>query len=200
MLKKSREWRLEIFQLINSIDYKIIVSCIESYSEQTDVANKLKNDLNTYCFENVLMRAGLEAKELSGKWQCVLDWPPDNDSKPFDRGYYQLFHSGKGPSSTRATCGPLEPLGFSHSLHFTKANHSPMMQLTDLILGATRDHIECKIQGRESSVGTEAVDIFYNHFRNKDGVVPKYGVVVSTGNTRLAGQIKEIFKKRATKR
>lgn len=199
MLAASRDWRLEIFRQIDDIDYQIIVSCIEAHSENKDVIQRVKNDLNTYCFENVLMRVGLEAKAIGGKWQCVLDWPPDNDSKPFDRGYYQLFHFGKASSPKPANCGELERLGFSHSLHFTRANHSPMMQLADLLLGATRDHIECKIQGRDSSVGTEAVEIFYDHYRNNNGRVPRYGVIVSTGNSSLTSHINTIFKKKANK-
>ncbi len=199
MLDASREWRLELFRQINDIDYQIIVSCIEAHSENKEVIHRVKNELNTYCFENVLMRAGLEAKELGGKWQCVLDWPPDNDSKPFDRGYYQLFHFGKASSPKPALCGALESLGFSHSLHFTRANHSPLMQLADLVLGATRDHIECKIQGRESSVGTEAVDIFYDHYRNHNGIVPRYGVIASTSNRDLVDHINTIFQRKANK-
>jgi hypothetical protein len=198
MLANSRDWRLEIFQRINNLNYTIIVSCIEHFSDNKKVILDAKNKLNTYCFENVLMRVGLEAKELGGFWQCVLDWPPDNDSKPFDRGYYQLFHFGKASSPKPATCGPLNALGFSHSLHFTRSNHSPMMQLADLILGATRDHIECKMQGRNSSIGSEAVEIFYDHYRNLNGIIPRYGVIPSTGSKALEKSVSEIFKKRAT--
>ena len=158
MLAASREWRLEIFRRINLLDYTIIMSCIEHFSDNKQVIQEVKDKLNTYCFENVLMRVGLDAKELGGFWQCVLDWPSDNDSKPYDRGYYQLFHFGQASSPRPANCGALNKLGFSHSLHFTRSNHSPMMQLADMVLGATRDHIECRIQGRNSSVGSEAVD------------------------------------------
>ncbi|MBY8964600.1 MULTISPECIES: DUF3800 domain-containing protein [Pseudomonadota] len=197
MLAESRNWRLEMLRQVNDIEYQVIVSCIEAHSEEKDVIQRVKNDLNTYCFENVLMRAGLEAKELGGKWQCVLDWPPDNDSKPFDRGYYRLFHFGKASSPRPALSGPLELLGFSHSLHFTRANHSPLMQFADLVLGATRDHIECKIQGRDSSVGTEAVEIFYDHYRNHKGTVPRYGVIASTSNPSLVENVQNIFQRKA---
>lgn len=196
MLAASREWRLEMFRRINNLDYKIIMSCIEASSDKTKVTNQVKNELNTYCFENVLMRVGLDAKEIGGNWQCVLDWPPDNDTKPFDRGYYQLFHFGKASSPLPAICGPLERRGFSHSLHFTRANHSPLMQLADLVLGATRDHIECRIQGRDSSVGSEAVEIFYDHYRNLNGNVPRYGVIASTSSKSLTAQINSIFSRR----
>lgn len=196
MLAASREWRLEMFRRINGLDYKIIMSCIEATSDKAKVTNQVKNELNTYCFENVLMRVGLDAKEFGGNWQCVLDWPPDNDTKPFDRGYYQLFHFGKASSPLPAICGPLEGRGFSHSLHFTRANHSPLMQLADLVLGATRDHIECRMQGRTSSVGSEAVDIFYDHYRNLNGNVPRYGVIASTSSKNLVTQINKIFSRK----
>jgi hypothetical protein len=197
MLSHSRDWRLEVFQRINEFNYTVVVSCIEAFSKDATTIQKIKNDLNTYCFENVLMRVGLDAKEIGGHWQCVLDWPPENNSKPFDSGYYQLFHTGKASSPKPAICGPLEKLGFSHSLHFTRTNHSPLMQLADLVLGATRDHIECRMQGRESSVGTEAVNIFYDHFRNQNGEVPRYGVIPSTGNQSLSRRVAEIFKRKA---
>lgn len=197
MLSHSRDWRLEIFQRISEFNFSIVVSCIEAFSKDATSIQKIKNDLNTYCFENVLMRVGLDAKAIGGHWQCVLDWPPDNNSKPFDSGYYRLFHTGKASSPAAAICGPLENLGFSHSLHFTRTNHSPLMQLADLVLGATRDHIECRMQGRESSVGTEAVEIFYDHFRNQNGEVPRYGVIASTGSQLLVQRIAEIFKQKA---
>ncbi len=193
MLTNSREWRLSLFKEIQNFEYTILASCIESHSENPKTIQKIKNDLNTYCFENVLMRLGLDAKENGGNWQCVLDWPPDNDSKPFDTGYYQLFHFGKASSPNPAICGPLEKLGFSHSLHFTRTNHSPLMQLADLTIGAIRDHIECKIQGRESCVGTEAVEIFYDHIRNKNGKIPNYGIIPSSGSRQLKTQIEAIF-------
>lgn len=199
MLAASREWRLEIFRRINHLDYTIILSCIEAFSDDKKVIQQVKNELNTYCFENVLMRVGMDAKEIGGNWQCVLDWPPDNNSKPFDRGYYKLFHFGKASSPKPAICGSLDGLGFSHSLHFTRSNHSPLMQLADLVLGATRDHIECKIQGRESSVGSEAVNIFYDHYRNLSGNVPRYGVIASTSNVSLGKHISEIFIRKANK-
>lgn len=173
-----------------------MASCIEAHSDEPGVVSKVKNDLNTYCFENVLMRVGLDAEGIGGHWQCVLDWPPSNDTKPFDRGYYKLFHYGQASSPKPALCGPLEKLGFSHSLHFTRANHSPLIQLTDLVLGATRSHIECQMQGRASGVGSEAVEIFYDHFRNKDGVIPRYGVAASTGSVKLAARIKRAFSRR----
>jgi hypothetical protein len=197
MLANSREWRLDLFKKIDKYPYTIILSCLEAYSDKKEIIHKLKNELNTYCFENVLMRVGLDAQGKDEHWQCVLDWPPDNNSKPFDCGYYQLFHFGKTSKQKEVNCGPLEKLGFSHSLHFTRANHSPMMQLADLILGATRDHIECKMQERHSCVGSEAVDIFYNHFRNKNGSIPNYGVIGSTRNRNLREKIAEIFRKNA---
>ena len=195
MLAASREWRMELFRRLNSIDYKVVVSCIEAMSEDKTVVADLKDRLNTYCFENVLMRVGLDARDLGGYWHCVIDWPPDNDTKPFDRGYYRLFHFGQGASPNAALCGPLEKVGFSHSLHYSRANHSPLLQLADLILGAIRDHVECRLQGRGSCVGTECVEIFYDHFRNKRGTVPRYGVSVSTRNQSLANQVNEIFRR-----
>lgn len=199
MLKASRAWRLDLFRSINDLEYQIVMACIEAFSTDKVSVQKAKNSLNTYCFENVLMRVGIDAKELGGEWQCVLDWPPDNDSKPFDSAYYQLFHYGKASSPKPAHCGPLEMLGFSHSLHFARSNHSPLLQLADLVLGATRDHIECQIQGRPSSVGSEAVDIFYNHFRNLKGDVPRFGVISSTGSPKLKGHIEKIFSRKVSK-
>lgn len=198
MLADSRMWRLDLFRAINALDYSIIVACIEALPGDKEAVSKAKSQLHTYCFENVLMRVGLDAKNSGGNWQCVLDWPPDNDTRPFDTAYYRLFHFGQGASTTPAHCGPLEKLGFSHSLHFTKSNHSPLMQLADLVLGATRDHIECVVQGRNSCVGSEAVDVFYNHYRNLNGRVPIYGVVPSTRNTDLKKMIEKAFSRKTS--
>jgi hypothetical protein len=199
MLAASREWRLEIFHSINHLDYTVVCSCIEAFSAEKGVLSKVKSELNTFCFENVLMRVGMDASERGGRWQCVLDWPPENDSKPLDRGYYQLFHFGRASSPKKAHCGPLEKAGFSHSLLFTRCNHSPMMQIADLVLGATRDHLESVLQARGSTVGGEAVEIFYDHFRNNNGNVPRYGVACSTGSKKLLCVIEKAFKRKANK-
>jgi hypothetical protein len=199
MLQKSRDWRLQIFREVDDLDYRIVASCISTLAESQKALNKVKEDLSTFCFENVLMRVGIDAKEDSDSWQCVLDWPGGNNSKPFDTGYYNLYHYGKGASGTEARSGKLEGLGFSHSLHFTRCNHSPMIQFSDLIIGAIKDHIECKIQGRNECVGSEAVDIFYNHLRNLNGSVPKYGIIASSSNKGLSQQISDIFKRKVNK-
>jgi hypothetical protein len=199
MLEKSREWRLKIFREVDELDYRIVAACISTHAESDEALRKVKEELSTYCFENILMRVGLDAAEELDSWQCVLDWPSGNNSKPFDTGYYTLYHYGKGASGTPAKCGKLEDLGFSHSLHFTRCNHSPMIQFADLVLGAIKDHIECKIQGRETSLGSEAVDIFYDHFRNLNGAVPRFGVVPSTSNADLSRQISKIFARKVNK-
>jgi hypothetical protein len=185
MLPESRIWRLDLFKQINDLKWSLIVACADGKVEK-DVKIKLQ----TYCFENILMRLGLDAKVTGGHWQCVLDWPPSSDTKPYDRAYYQLFHSAKASSPNPAYCGPLEPLGFSHSLHYTRCNHSPLMQLTNLLLGATRDHIEAS---GENCVGSEAVSIFYRHFRNRDGQIPGFGVTAQSSSESLSKHINKIF-------
>lgn len=125
MLVESKTWRSQLFQKINDIPYTILVSCIESFSHDKVGIIKLKKELNTYCFEMVLMRAGWDAKERGGKWQCILDWPPDEDPTPFNRGYYNLYHSGKSSAGITSHCGSLEKAGFSHSLLFCVMQSQP---------------------------------------------------------------------------
>ncbi|MCK9555930.1 hypothetical protein M0R36_08990 [bacterium] len=199
MLEDSKKWRPAIFKMINDIPFTILVSCIEAYSCDKKGIVKLKKDLNTYCFEMVLMRAGIDAKDSGEYWQCILDWPPDQDPTPFNRGYYKLFHYGTSSADIVSHSGSLEKAGFSHSLLFASCNHSPMLQLVDMAIGAIRDHIECQIGRRGTCLGSEVVDIFYNHFRNLDGIVPKYGVSASTGNEKLVQQIENIFARRVKK-
>lgn len=199
MLSKSSEWRLEIFRVVNKFDYQIIVSCIEAFPCNKKKRASLKKEINTYCFVNILERLALDAKKDHKFYQCVLDWPSEGDSHPFDDGYFKLYHDGQMSSSLECYAGPLEKLGFSHSLHFTRCIRSPLMQFTDLVIGATRAHIECKIQDRSYSIGTKAVEIFYSHYRNNNGTIPGYGVVTPTGNKNFLEKIKKIFNKKVNK-
>lgn len=75
-----------------------------------------------------------------------------------------------------------------------------MLQLVDLAIGAVRDHIEYKIENRGNEFGSEIVDMFHDHFRNLDGVVPTYGVTASTGNEVLTQHIKKILERKTNNR
>lgn len=197
MVTESRTWRLSIAEALKDIPFKIIVSCIEAYSDDKQKIKGAKDSLLTYLFENLLMRIGLEAKGSSDTWQCVLDWPPDGNPKPFDSAYYRLHHNGLDSTGNKIYAGPLSALGFSPSLYYTRCNHSPLLQLSDLIVGATKDHIEANLQGRASCVGSEFINALLSRFRERNGVIDGYGVVASSGNHQLKSVITNLFGKRA---
>ena len=197
MVAESRAWRLSIAETLKHIQFKIVVSCIEAYSDDKQKIKGAKDNLLTYLFENLLMRVGLEAKGISDTWQCVLDWPPDSNPKPFDSAYYRLHHNGLDSTGKEIYAGPLSLIGFSPSLYYTRCNHSPLLQLSDLIVGATKDHIEANLQNRSSCVGSEFVNTVISRFRERDGVIDGYGVVASSGNPQLKSTITKLFGRKA---
>ena len=193
MLKESYAWRKDLAAVVAESKVRIVVACIEAYSETKDIIKESKPDLLQYLFENVLMRLALDASETKEHWQCVLDWPPSGESSPFDKAYYPVFHYGKTINDVTVNAGSLEPLGFSHSLLYARCNHSPLLQLADVIVGAARDHLEAVMQQRTECLGTEMVQLMKPKFRSVGGKIAGYGVVASGGNRDLRAAIEKAF-------
>ena len=194
MIKDSYAMRKALATAIAESDLRIVVSCIEAYSEDRGVVIEKKPELLRFLFENVLLQLAFDASGSPDRWACVLDWPTGNEAQPFDQAYYHLFHEGKTASGVKSMKGALEPLGFIHSPFYARCNHSPLLQLADIIVGATREHIEAVIQERTECLGSEVVAIIRKKFRcSYTGRIPGYGVVVSGGNLQLKSHVDRAF-------
>lgn len=194
MVSESYVWRKDLATAISDSPISLLVSCIEAYSEDREIVKGKKPELLRFLFENVLLQLSFDASDSSDRWACVLDWPPNSDAQPFDQAYYHLFHEGRTLSNVTSKNGALESLGFIHSPLYARCNHSPLLQLADVVVGATREHIEAVIQNRPGCLGSEVVTIIRKKFRcSYEGRIPGYGVVVSGGSTHLKAHVDRAF-------
>lgn len=187
LLESSREWRIEIFTLLATYDVTLILSCIESYSADRKMIKTIKEELTGHSFSNALMRFGLHVRDKQPEHaQIVLDWPDRAESKPFDSEYSSAFNRGfTAAGNVEYRCGPLSQLRFIDSATYANMYHSTLLQAADLVVGATREVIECCLGKKESGQGVDCARIVREKFRGAPRRIVGYGISVPTGNRKL---------------
>ena len=68
-----------------------------------------------------------------------------------------------------------------------------MLQLADIMLGATRHWIETELQNREYSIGSELAKLILPKFYSHKGSILRAGISVSTNNTQLMEDLEGIL-------
>lgn len=192
LLASSREWRAELFNAIAAADCALLVACIEGYSQKRDVLKRRKENLTRYIFTNGLMRFGLHVKDAKPSHaQVVLDWPDKGISKPFDSEYTHAFELGKtSDGNVTYQCGRLSSLGFSDSVMFTNMPHCQMLQIADLVVGASREFLECCLGKKQGGQGLDCLRTVRDKFRGAPGNIVGWGLVVSSGNAEFRDRVK----------
>ena len=188
MLDASREIRAAIFEAAAQHDFQIVVSCIESHSVTRNVIKGKKSALSGFAFSNGLMRFGLCVQHANPKplhAQVVLDWPEKGDTEPFSREYTSAYLHGKSSTSTPYFCGPLSGHGFLDSVMFTTMTHCTLLQFADLVLGATREVVDCALGKRQEAFGLDMARVVKGKFHGAPAHLFGRGINVPSGNTRL---------------
>ncbi len=194
LLQHSTVWRKRIIQESLKYDYTVFISCIENFQSDKKNQKSIKQDLSSFLFSNALMRVGIYAAENKmSHIQVILDWPEGNLSKPFDKEYYYAYNRGTNSEQQRYFSGELKKLGFDQTLYYARCNHSNLLQLTDIILGSTRDWIETELQHRDYSIGKELTQLFFHKFYGYPSRILGYGINVSSGNAELKQQLNEMI-------
>jgi hypothetical protein len=179
MLETSKEWRREVFEVIAASDCTIIVSVVQSHSIKRDVIKEVRPALVRYSFSNCLMRVGKHVEETKPeRCQVILDWPEKGDSNPFDDEYSAAFRLGKTPGNeVPYISGPLSRLSFADSLAYSNMRHTTLLQVADLVVGATRELLEVALKKKEASLGLALCKLAAPRFRGYGrGTVFGYGV------------------------
>lgn len=192
LVKSSREWRLEIFEKLSEFDIKLVVACIEGYSVRRDTLKSVKDDLTRYIFSNALMRLGLYAQETKPRnVLVVLDWPDKGNTKPFDVEYESALIYGKtSDGNVIYKSGKLEALGFSDSVTFANDKYTTMLQIADIIVGATRELIEYCLGKKDVGQGIECLRKVWSKFRGSPHNIVGRGLIIPSGNNELMNRIK----------
>ncbi len=192
---QSVVWRKQIIEESLRFNYTIFISCIENFQADKKEQKEIKQNLSSFLFSNALMRVGIFANSNNLEHiQVVLDWPESNDSRPFDKEYFYGYNRGVNSNSQNYFCGPLNAIGFEQNLFYARCNHSNLLQLTDIILGATRDWLETELQGRDYSIGKELSQLFISKFYNYPDIL-NYGINISANNASFKKEVKLIIDK-----
>lgn len=158
ILHSSKEWRSEIMETIKKYDIKIIMSCLQTYSIRREVIKDLKEELSGYAFSNALMRFAICVKKSGASHaEVILDWPDKGVARPFNREYAYAFNTGKSEKGIPYYSGPLRNIGFSDSIRYASMNHTTLLQVADIILGATREFLECALEKKAAGIGVESI-------------------------------------------
>lgn len=196
LLNSSNEWRKKIFLQLSRHKVTLIVACIEHYGKRRLVQKKKKSELSQYVFSDALMRVGMHVKECGASQALViLDWPDKGDPKPYTVEYAAAFNTGEASSrKVKYFCGALSELGFHDSVMFTRSHHSTLLQVADLVVGATADFIQQCLGKREEGFGIECLRLVYHRFRGAPEQVFGRGIIISSGNTDLSNRVKRGIK------
>ena len=191
LLDSSREWRLEIFESLSKFDIKLIIACIEGYSVKRDTLKAIKDNLTQYIFSNALMRLGIYVRETRpDNTLVVLDWPDKGNTKPFDIEYEHAFIHGKTLDGITYQCGSLQDLGFADSVAFANARHTTMLQIADMIVGASREFIQYCLEKKGIGQGVECLRKVWSKFRGSPNNIVGRGLVIPSGNRDLMDRMK----------
>lgn len=192
MLTSSKEWRKEIFENTSSMDFTVIISCIQSNSIKSEIIKNSKPKLSGYVFSNGLARVAMHATETKPSHvQIVLDWPDKNDSMPFDTEYASAYNDGfSRDRGLKYMSGPLKNIGFLDSPAYATMHHSTLLQFADLVVGATRGLLKCATEEIAPDFSTDMSKIISGKYRGYPNQIHGRGIVVGSRDSKFVGQIK----------
>jgi hypothetical protein len=195
MLTSSVEWRREIFSAINETECKIVVSVIESHqTKKREIAAK-KNDLTSYMFSNLLMRLGLElkvARKSDNNLECqlILDWPEAANPTIFNREYASAFNRGLSLEGIRYISASLQNIGFKDSILYGAMENTTMLQLADLVVGASKDFVQnCVGTKPDNCLGVELLKSAKVRLREYPSIL-NFSIIVCGQNKKLKDSLK----------
>lgn len=187
LMETTREWRRDIFSTLAKYECALLVACIEGYSAKRTVLKERKDELSRYVFANGLMRFGLHVRDVEAESAVVvMDWPDKGAPRPFDSEYAHAYMKGQtADGRVRYGCGRLEALGFVDSVMYTNAHHSTLLQIADLVVGATREFLECCLEKKPGGQGLDCLKTARARFRGAPDRIVGRGIVVPSGNNDL---------------
>jgi hypothetical protein len=164
LLEDSVQWRRAVFDAIAESGVTLLVAAIEAHSPDKDKVKALHSELTRWVFTMGLSRFGLHVKNAQEHAaEVVLDWPPRNEREPVNIEYRHAYAHGVSADGQKYHCGPLRELGFADAPLFSTMQYSCMLQVADLVVGATKDFLrgarqekfgpdlECLVESGETS-------------------------------------------------
>jgi len=181
LLSDSKSWRTEIFQRISCLDCTILVCMRGIFGTSRQEISRLKNSVVQMTFADALARFGLLVQASSSETaEVILDWPESANHAPYTETYSSALLDEQG-----FYCGPLKSLGFSDAPLFTRMEDSSLMQLSDLVVGASREFVEYGLGKRENRpIGFDVLRMAAEKIRGWPDQILERGICVPKGPLR----------------
>ena len=194
ILHQSKEIRENVFTLISSSKIKIITAIIKSHGIRREAIKRNKDRLAGYVFLNGLQRFGyyIQRHRINESVEVIIDWPAAGNAKPFTEEYYCAYHYGKAAESERDYyCGRPLDLGFHEAVRFSKMKQCPLLQISDLIVGAMRNLVDVAMGNDNDTFGLDMLKIVLDNFYGAPDNIVGRGICVSPTNSELRYKIAE---------
>lgn len=174
-------FRVGLIETIGRFDYKILISCIQSFRDERTFVIASKDKLRRFAFSMCLMRFALEAKASNQEAELVFDFPTGSNPTLTSEEYAFAYRRGTSSDNVTFSSGNLRGLNFLDSVKYSCTDHSSLLQITDIYVGATKHFIE-HIQGRKGrEFGYTLLRNNLSKFRGYPSKVPEYGFVFDHG-------------------
>jgi len=195
LLASSGEWRSQMFEEAAKHDIQVIVSVIETLSVKKDKIKDAKATLSGFAFANGLMRYGLCVADAKPEHaQVMLDWPDKHDSEPFTLEYQHAYARGRSSGGQEYYCGALQSIGFLDSVAYTTMVNSTLLQFADLVVGATREVVNCALGKGKEGLGVNLSKSIKHRYYGAPTEIFGRGINVASRNERLKAQLRDYLK------
>lgn len=192
MLADSKTWRKDLLELALKFDFHIVISCLESHSMERLIIKARKSDLAQYVFSNGLMRVALHARTVKPASATVmLDWPDKADAKPYDDEYSAAYRSGKSAcGAVIYKAGPLKDLRFADCVYYANMTCCTLLQVSDLVLGATRELIYVALGKNNAGLGSALCVTMKTRYVGYPGNIYGRGINISSKSNETRSKIR----------
>lgn len=180
LLAQSEDLRSLLLAELKTAEPVLFASAICSYSNKRKTIHATKPSLTSFSFSNLLQRLGLWVKEHKPEAvRITLDWPESSARDPFVKEYLASWLPN-GEAVSGNYCGALCSLRFEPGISFGVTLLDPLLQLSDLIVGATKSFLCHALGNGPADYGVQQFFSLLPHFhRSASGTVIGCGLVIS---------------------
>lgn len=190
------EFRYKILEEFLKYDTCIIISIIEGYSSKKEILTEKREDLIRYVFVMGLQRFSLHVRDLSpAKADVVLDWPEGNDPRPYNDEYLFAYLQAKSSCGQKFFSPTLRELNFSDSILYSRTINNVLLQLSDIILGATKEFIQYSIGKLDKCRSLDLLQCIRSKYRGYPDNIFGRGICLKGTSTEIRGKIKANIQK-----
>lgn len=180
LVASSKDWRAAIFEAVAKSGAKLFVTPVEAYSPKKEVINETRAQCARYGFVNVLQRFAMYAKaSKAGEARIVVDWPHGGDRSMVEKEYEAAYGTGQSTVGNKYSSGPLHEVGFDDAPMFSITQQSAMLQVADLVVGASRYFLSATLHKKEYGPGLTCLRQVRENFHGGADNAHRYSFVPS---------------------